>query len=85
MSQKTQAISASAAGTVQLGDITVNRMGYGAMRITGKGVWGPPADRKAALATLRQSRLPARLRCTERGPRSRACRPAAATVKQSKG
>jgi aryl-alcohol dehydrogenase-like predicted oxidoreductase len=55
MSQNTKTISASAAGTVQLGDCTVNRMGFGAMRITGKGVWGPPADRNAALATLRRA------------------------------
>jgi len=40
MSQNTQVVTAAAAGTVQLGDITVNRLGYGAMRITGKGVWG---------------------------------------------
>jgi len=38
------------------GDIRVNRLGYGAMRITGKGVWGLPADVAGALATLR--RLP---------------------------
>ena len=50
-----QAVPASASGTVQLGDLTVNRMGYGAMRITGKGIWGPPADRDAALATLRRA------------------------------
>src|ERR1035437_5569267 len=55
MSDPLQPISASAAGTVQLGDLTVNRIGYGAMRITGKGVWGPPADRNAALATLRRA------------------------------
>lgn len=48
-------ISAAAAGTVQLGDLTVNRLGYGAMRITGKGIWGPPADRAAAIATLRRT------------------------------
>src|SRR6202035_755030 len=55
MSQ-TQAISAAAAGTFTLGgDLTVNRLGYGAMRITGKGVWGPPADPAAALATLRRA------------------------------
>jgi pyridoxine 4-dehydrogenase len=35
---------ASRAGTVGLGDMTVNRMGFGAMRITGQGVWGLPAD-----------------------------------------
>jgi aryl-alcohol dehydrogenase-like predicted oxidoreductase len=48
-------ISASAAGTITLGDITVNRLGYGAMRITGKGIWGPPADHDAAMATLRRA------------------------------
>src|SRR5271156_5959373 len=48
-------ISAAAAGAIKLGDLTVNRMGYGAMRITGTGIWGPPADRDAALATLRRA------------------------------
>jgi pyridoxine 4-dehydrogenase len=51
----TQTISAAAAGTIQLGDLTVNRLGYGAMRITGKGVWGPPADHTGAIATLRRA------------------------------
>ena len=52
----TPAISAAAAGTFTIGgDLTVNRMGYGAMRITGKGIWGPPADKPAALATLRRA------------------------------
>ena len=37
------------------GDLAVNRIGYGAMRITGPGIWGPPADKKAALATLRKA------------------------------
>jgi pyridoxine 4-dehydrogenase len=51
-----QAISAAAAGTFTLGgDLTVNRLGYGAMRITGKGIWGPPSDKAAALATLRRA------------------------------
>ena len=55
MSQ-TQAVSAAAAGTITLGgDLTVNRLGYGAMRITGKGIWGPPEDKAAALATLRRA------------------------------
>jgi pyridoxine 4-dehydrogenase len=55
MSQ-TQAVSAAAAGTITLGgDLTVNRLGYGAMRITGKGIWGPPDDKPAALATLRRA------------------------------
>ncbi len=47
--------NASAAGTVNLGDLTVNRLGYGAMRITGKGIWGPPADKDAAIKTLRRA------------------------------
>lgn len=53
---KEQTLSAAAAGTFTIGgDLTVNRMGYGAMRITGPGVWGPPADKDAALATLRRA------------------------------
>jgi len=52
----TQDISAAAAGTFTIGgDLTVNRLGYGAMRITGPGIWGPPADKAAALATLRRA------------------------------
>ena len=39
------------------GELEINRLGFGAMRITGPGIWGPPADRAGALATLR--RLPA--------------------------
>jgi aryl-alcohol dehydrogenase-like predicted oxidoreductase len=35
------------------GDLTVNRMGFGAMRITGKGIWGPPPDHAAAVALIR--------------------------------
>jgi aryl-alcohol dehydrogenase-like predicted oxidoreductase len=50
------ALPAAQAGTITLGgDLTVNRMGYGAMRITGPGIWGPPADPAAALATLRRA------------------------------
>ncbi|WP_035354271.1 aldo/keto reductase [Edaphobacter aggregans] len=53
---KEQTLSAAAAGTVTVGgDLTVIRMGYGAMRITGAGVWGPPVDRAAAVATLRRA------------------------------
>jgi aryl-alcohol dehydrogenase-like predicted oxidoreductase len=55
MTQKTETISAAAAGTVQLGDLSVHRLGFGAMRLTGKGIWGPPTDRNAALATLRRA------------------------------
>ena len=52
----TQALSASAAGTVSLGgELTVNRLGYGAMRITGEGIWGPPKDHAGALAVLRRA------------------------------
>ena len=47
---------AAQAGTITLGgDLTVNRMGYGAMRITGNGIWGLPDDVDAALATLRRA------------------------------
>ena len=49
-------ISASVAGQVSLGrELSVNRLGYGAMRLTGDGIWGPPKDRKAALAVLRRA------------------------------
>lgn len=50
------ASNAAASGQFVLGDININRSGYGAMRVTGKGVWGPPTDREEALRTLR--RLP---------------------------
>jgi pyridoxine 4-dehydrogenase len=46
-------LSAALAGTVRLGDRTVNRMGFGAMRITGPGVWGPPGDPDECRAVLR--------------------------------
>jgi aryl-alcohol dehydrogenase-like predicted oxidoreductase len=36
------------------GELEINRLGYGAMRITGKGIWGEPADRAEAIATLRK-------------------------------
>jgi len=53
---KEQILSSEAAGTFTIGgDLTVNRMGYGAMRITGPGVWGPPVDKTAARATLRRA------------------------------
>lgn len=41
------------AGTYTLGDFTVNRMGYGAMQLSGPGVFGPPKDRDGAIAVLR--------------------------------
>ena len=47
---------ASDAGNLRLGDFfTVNRLGFGAMRITGEGIWGEPADRNGALAVLRRA------------------------------
>lgn len=47
---------ATASGTFRLGgDLTVNRLGYGAMQITGPGVWGPPADPDGAVEVLRRS------------------------------
>ena len=49
-------ISASLAGTVSLGgELSVNRLGFGAMRLTGEGIWGAPADRNRALAVLRHA------------------------------
>ncbi len=45
----------AAAGAFPLGDHTVNRMGYGAMQLTGPGVFGPPKDRLAALTVLREA------------------------------
>jgi len=46
---------AAACGAFQLGDRSVNRMGYGAMQLAGRGVFGPPRDRDAALAVLREA------------------------------
>jgi aryl-alcohol dehydrogenase-like predicted oxidoreductase len=47
---------AGAAGTIDLGgDLTVNRLGYGAMRITGDGIWGEPKSRDEAKAVLRRA------------------------------
>jgi pyridoxine 4-dehydrogenase len=47
--------NAAAAGTIDIGgDLTVNRMGFGAMRITGPGIWGEPPSRDQAIATLRR-------------------------------
>jgi aryl-alcohol dehydrogenase-like predicted oxidoreductase len=47
--------SATAAGTIDVGgDLTVNRLGFGAMRITGRGIWGDPPSRDQAILTLRR-------------------------------
>jgi pyridoxine 4-dehydrogenase len=49
-------VTAAAAGTIGIGgDLTVNRLGFGAMRITGRGIWGEPPDRDAAKAVLRRA------------------------------
>ena len=49
-------LDAGLAGTVDVGgDLTVNRLGFGAMRITGRGIWGPPPDRDEARAVLRRA------------------------------
>ena len=49
-------LSASLAGDVSLGgQISVHRLGFGAMRLTGEGIWGPPKDHKGALAVLRRA------------------------------
>lgn len=53
---KTMYIPAAAAGTITLGgDLTVNRMGFGAMRLTGPGIWGPPRDRAQAVRVLQRA------------------------------
>jgi len=47
--------TAAAAGTIDIGgDLTVNRLGFGAMRITGPGIWGDPHSRDQAIATLKR-------------------------------
>jgi pyridoxine 4-dehydrogenase len=52
----TAAPSAQMAGTIDVGgDLTVNRLGFGAMRITGEGIWGPPPDRDEAKRVLRRA------------------------------
>ena len=52
----TTGTTAADAGTVDIGgDITVNRLGFGAMRITGRGIWGDPPDRNEARAVLRRA------------------------------
>lgn len=46
---------ASDAGTVKVGNFTVNRMGFGAMRLTGEGIWGEPANRELARQVLKEA------------------------------
>jgi pyridoxine 4-dehydrogenase len=48
--------TADAAGSVAIGgDLTVSRMGFGAMRVTGNGIWGDPPDRDRAKAAIRRA------------------------------
>lgn len=55
MNAKAQNLSVNISGTLSLGDdLTVNRLGFGAMRITGEGVWGPPKDKNQAIDLLRR-------------------------------
>jgi len=56
MNEKTTSLRAASSGTVSLGgELTVNRLGFGAMRITGEGIWGLPKDPVAAMAVLRRA------------------------------
>ncbi|GAA0268712.1 aldo/keto reductase [Cryptosporangium japonicum] len=49
-------LNAAEAGTIDVGgDLTVNRLGFGAMRITGAGIWGDPPDREVAKSVLRRA------------------------------
>lgn len=52
----TQTLDAAQSGTFHLGgDLPVHRLGFGAMRVTGKGVWGPPENRDEAIAVLKRT------------------------------
>jgi len=52
----TRGVPAAAGGSITLGgDLTVNRMGFGAMRLTGKGIWGPPKDPEKAVRVLQRA------------------------------
>jgi len=52
----THGTPAAAAGSITLGgDLTVNRMGFGAMRLTGRGIWGPPKNRDEAIRVLQRA------------------------------
>jgi pyridoxine 4-dehydrogenase len=56
MSEKIKSRSAAGSGTIALGgELTVNRLGFGAMRLTGDGIWGPPKDPTTAIAVLRRA------------------------------
>jgi aryl-alcohol dehydrogenase-like predicted oxidoreductase len=52
----TEPVTAAAAGTIDIGgDLTVNRLGFGAMRLTGRGIWGQPPDPDGARSLLRRA------------------------------
>jgi pyridoxine 4-dehydrogenase len=54
--EKRERLSAAASGAISLGgELTVNRLGFGAMRITGEGIWGAPKDQARAIAVLRRA------------------------------
>jgi pyridoxine 4-dehydrogenase len=56
MAQRTTTLNAALAGTIDLGgDLTVKRFGFGAMRLTGEGIWGEPADREECKRVLRRA------------------------------
>ncbi len=56
MSEKTTSRSAAGSRTISLGgELAVNRLGFGAMRLTGDGIWGPPKDPATAIAVLRRA------------------------------
>jgi aryl-alcohol dehydrogenase-like predicted oxidoreductase len=55
MTASTATVDIAAAGRFQLGNRNVHRMGYGAMQLAGPGVFGPPKDKAAALAVLREA------------------------------
>ena len=50
------ATTAAKSGTFRIGSVEVHRLGFGTMRLTGRGIWGPPADHAEAIRTLK--RLP---------------------------
>ena len=53
---KTDSITAAKSGTFRIGgDLPVHRLGFGAMRVTGDGIWGPPKDRRECIAVLRRA------------------------------
>src|SRR3977135_1666490 len=54
-STETIELTDESVGTLQVGDLQVNRLGFGAMRITGDGIWGWPADREGARKVLKRA------------------------------